>query len=98
MKTLIASIFAAALMLGIGGSAGTSTPANAAAVVVGVGHHGVVVAAHGRTCRTWHWRHGHRGACKVWGHRHHVKYCRAHHWRNHHRGACRLWGWRWIWR
>ena len=97
MKALIASAFAAALLVGLGASPATTAPASAA-VVVGVSNHGVVVVSRKHVCRTWRWRHGRHAGCKTWGWRHHEKWCRSWHWRNHHRGACRTWGWRWVWR
>lgn len=98
MKGLIAAAFAAALVVGIGVPAVTSTPANAAAVVVVGGKlGGGVVVGRSHVCRSWGRRHGARH-CARWGWRHRVKHCSR--WNYHHgrRGACRSWRYVVVWR
>jgi hypothetical protein len=98
MKTLIATAFAAALMVGLAGPIATPTPANAAvAVVIGGKINGGVVISRKRLCRNWGHRHGKRH-CRTWGWRHRVRHCKTWRWHHGRRGACRTWRYVWVWR
>jgi hypothetical protein len=99
MKFLIASAFAVAMLVGVGGTTiATTTPANAAVtVVVGGKLNGGIVVSRARTCRHWGHRHGRRH-CHRWGYRHRVKHCNRWHYRHGRRGACRGWRYAVVWR
>lgn len=88
-KALIASAFAAALTVGIGGTALTPTPANAAVtIVVGGKLNGGFVVGRARLCRRWAHRHGRRH-CSRWGWRHRVRHCARWSGRHGHRRCLR---------
>jgi hypothetical protein len=78
MKTLMASVFALAL-LGIGAAnADVGAGVNVLGVGAGahVGSHGVGAGAHVGPVGAGVGLHGHARRCSSWGYRHNARYCR----------------------